>query len=52
MKEFEAKLPRECKPHLTEALKCLVQLYDGWCHPDQAAEWRKKLAQQQEQEQK
>ena len=39
MKECDAKLPRECKPCLTEALQRLVQLYDAWGKPDQSAEW-------------
>ena len=32
------------QPHPTEALERLVQLYDAWGKPDQAAEWRAKLA--------
>ena len=45
MKEREAKIPPAAKPRLTEALERLVQLYDAWCKPDQAAEWRAKLPQ-------
>ena len=29
---------------VTESLERLVQLYDAWDKPDQAAEWKKKLA--------
>ncbi len=29
---------------ITEALERLVQLYDAWGKPAQAAEWKKKLA--------
>ena len=36
--------PRARGPaRLTEALERLVQLYDAWEKPDQAAEWRAKL---------
>ena len=31
------------KIRLTEALERLVQLYDAWDKPDDAAKWRKKL---------
>ena len=43
MNEREAKIPAQGKPRLTEALERLVQLYDAWGKPDQAAEWRAKL---------
>ena len=43
MKEREAKIPHEYKRRVTEALERLVQLYDAWGKPDQAAEWRVKL---------
>ena len=43
MNEFEAKISPQGKPRLTEALERLVQLYDAWGKPDQAAEWRAKL---------
>ena len=43
MKEREAKIPPKEKPRLTEALERLVQLYDAWVKPEQAAEWRAKL---------
>jgi hypothetical protein len=29
--------------NLTEALERLVQLYDAWARPDEAAKWRKEL---------
>ena len=43
MKEREAKIPPQGKPRLTEALERLVQLYDAWGKPDEAAAWRKRL---------
>ena len=43
MKEREAKIPPAAKTRLAESLERLVQLYDAWGKPDQAAEWRKKL---------
>jgi serine/threonine protein kinase/tetratricopeptide (TPR) repeat protein len=43
MKEREAQIPQAAQSHLTEALKRLVQLYDDWGKPDQAARWRKRL---------
>jgi serine/threonine protein kinase/tetratricopeptide (TPR) repeat protein len=38
-----AKIPKEGKHHLTEALDRLVQLYDAWGKPDEATRWRKEL---------
>ena len=43
MKARAAKMPAQGKPRLSEALERLVQLYDAWGKPDQAAEWREKL---------
>ena len=43
MKEREAMIPPPGKVRLPEALERLVQLYDDWGKPDQAAEWRAKL---------
>lgn len=43
LKQCAAKIPKEEAPRLTEALERLVNLYDAWGKPDQAAEWRKKL---------
>ena len=43
MKAREAKIPPQGKVRLTEALERLVQLYDAWGKPDQAAVWRNKL---------
>jgi serine/threonine protein kinase/tetratricopeptide (TPR) repeat protein len=30
-------------PHVTEAVERLIQLYDAWPKPDEAAKWRKQL---------
>jgi tetratricopeptide (TPR) repeat protein len=43
MKEHEAQIPMKSKARLTEALQRLVQLYNAWGKPEQAAEWRKEL---------
>jgi tetratricopeptide (TPR) repeat protein len=43
MKQRAAKIPIADKPHLAEALERLVQLYDAWGKPDQAARWRREL---------
>ncbi len=43
MKAREAKIPPQSKKRLTEAAERIVQLYDAWGKPDQAAEWRKRL---------
>ncbi len=43
MKEREDKIPPQGKPRLTEALERLVQLYDAWDKPAEAAKWRKEL---------
>jgi tetratricopeptide (TPR) repeat protein len=45
MKQREAKIPTNAKKYLTEALERLVQLYDAWGKPEQAATWRTKLEQ-------
>jgi serine/threonine protein kinase len=43
LKQRARKLPPRARPHLTEALEQLVQLYDAWGQKDQAAKWRKEL---------
>jgi serine/threonine protein kinase/tetratricopeptide (TPR) repeat protein len=43
MKARETKIPAYNKARVREALQRLVQLYDAWGKPDQAAEWRKQL---------
>jgi tetratricopeptide (TPR) repeat protein/tRNA A-37 threonylcarbamoyl transferase component Bud32 len=43
MKQREAMIPPQGKVRLTEALQWLVQLYDAWDKPDEAARWRKEL---------
>jgi len=40
----EAKIPAPFKRYLTEAGKRIVRLYDDWGKPENAAEWRAKLA--------
>jgi hypothetical protein len=42
MKQREATIPPVAKVRLTEALERLVQLYDTWGKPEQAAAWRAK----------
>ena len=32
-------------PHTMESLNCLIDLYDAWNKPEEAKEWREKLAQ-------
>jgi serine/threonine protein kinase/tetratricopeptide (TPR) repeat protein len=43
LKQREPQLPAGGKARLTEALERLVQLYDAWGKPDQAAAWRQKF---------
>ena len=43
MKAREEKIPREGKVRLTEALRRLVQLYESWEKPQEAAKWRPEL---------
>jgi hypothetical protein len=43
MKQREATIPAASKVRLTQALERLVQLYDAWGKPDEAAKWRKEL---------
>ena len=45
MKQREAKIPKEGKVRLTEALERLVQLYEATGKKDEAAKWRKELDQ-------
>ena len=42
MKQREAKIPKEGKTRLPEALERIVKLYDATGQKDKAAEWRKK----------
>jgi eukaryotic-like serine/threonine-protein kinase len=45
MKQPETKIPGWVKQtRLTETLERLVQLYDAWAKPDEAARWRAELA--------
>jgi hypothetical protein len=41
MKQREDKIPTQYRSRLAEALERLVQLYDAWNKPDEAAKWRK-----------
>lgn len=43
MKQRAAKIPAQHKIRLIEALERLVQLYDAWDKPDEAAKWRSEL---------
>ena len=44
MKQREASIPSAARPRLREALQSLVQLYNATRRPDQAALWKQKLA--------
>jgi hypothetical protein len=44
LKERVSQIPQEAQIRLTEALRRLVQLYEAWGKPDQAAQWRQQLA--------
>ncbi|HZL87205.1 MAG TPA: tetratricopeptide repeat protein [Pirellulaceae bacterium] len=43
LREREAAIPSEVKSYPIQALERLVQLYDAWDKPDEAAKWRKEL---------
>jgi eukaryotic-like serine/threonine-protein kinase len=43
LKQHEAEIPAKSRSVLTDAMRRLVQLYDGWGKKDKADEWRKKL---------
>jgi len=43
MNERAEKIPPAAKTRLTEAAERLVQLYNDWGQPDQAAKWRARL---------
>ena len=43
MKQREAKMSRDDKIRLTEAVERLVQFYEPRGQPEKSAEWRKKL---------
>jgi serine/threonine protein kinase/tetratricopeptide (TPR) repeat protein len=43
LKQREAKIDASGKVNLRLAVERLVQLYDAWGKPDEAAKWRKKL---------
>jgi tetratricopeptide (TPR) repeat protein len=44
MKERLAKIPPDGRIRLTESLERLVQIYDSWGKPAEAAKWRDELA--------
>jgi eukaryotic-like serine/threonine-protein kinase len=43
LRQRAAKIPKEGKTRLTEALERLVQLYDAWGKPVEATRWRREL---------
>jgi hypothetical protein len=43
MKQREAEIPPIGRPLLREAVERLVQLYDAWSRPVEAAKWRQEL---------
>src|SRR5262249_35314084 len=43
MKQRAAQMPPQGKVRLTEALQRLVQRYEAWDRPEQAARWRQEL---------
>jgi hypothetical protein len=44
LRQHEERIPASFRrTRLTEALGRLVQLYDEWAKPDEAAKWRKEL---------
>jgi hypothetical protein len=43
LKQRQARIPPQGQVRLGEALQRLVQLYDAWGKPDEAARWRKEL---------
>jgi tetratricopeptide (TPR) repeat protein len=43
LKQREDRIPADGKRRLEEALRQLVQLYQGMAQPEKAAEWKKKL---------
>jgi hypothetical protein len=43
LKQREAELPASAKARLNETGELLVQLYETWGKPDQAANWRARL---------
>ena len=44
MKKREATIPANRKFYVAEAANRLVQLYDAWDRPEDAARWRQELA--------
>jgi hypothetical protein len=46
LKQHESQIPAQAKSTLADALRRLVQLYDGWDKKDKADEWRRKLEEQ------
>jgi eukaryotic-like serine/threonine-protein kinase len=43
LRQRAAKIPKERRPRLAEAMERLVQFYDAWGKPDEAARWRREL---------
>jgi hypothetical protein len=44
MRRCADKIPPQAKVRLTEALERLVRLYDAWGKADEAAKWKKAIA--------
>src|SRR5262249_155649 len=40
LKRHKDKMPATSRARVTEAVNRLIQRYDGWGRPDQAAKWR------------
>jgi tetratricopeptide (TPR) repeat protein len=43
MKQRQAQIPKAAHARLSEAVERLVELYDAWGRPEDAARWRKEL---------
>jgi serine/threonine protein kinase/tetratricopeptide (TPR) repeat protein len=48
LKEHVAEIPPEDRGSMTTALERLVELYDAWHRPEEAARWRKELERRKE----
>ena len=48
LRERQKSLPSDCKPRLKESAQRLVRFYEATDRPDQAAEWKQKVAELQD----